>query len=71
MKEKDKIPIKNMRTSIVTIETVNRGKECWYKNKKHFLCYETNDFKLISKRKDLKEVFCVKINQVSYVRKKT
>jgi len=51
-------------------ETINKGKECWYNDEKHFLVYESENLKLITKRKDLKKVFCVNANKVSYVRKK-
>lgn len=63
-------PIRNNEPSKVTREVINRGKECWYKDKKHYLVYETDTFKLISKNKDLTGVFCVPVNTVSYVRKK-
>lgn len=53
------------------IETVNRGKECWYKDEKHYIVYEADKITLITKRKDLTKVFCVQKKQVTYVRKKT
>lgn len=68
--QNDEFPIFNNEPSKVTIETVNRGKECWYKDKKHYLVYEADNFKLISKNKDLSKVFSVPVNQVSYVREK-
>jgi hypothetical protein len=69
-KEKNEFPIFNNDPAKITIETINRGKECWYKDKRHYLVYEADNFKLISKNKDLSKVFSVPVNQVSYVRKK-
>ena len=69
-KEQNDIPIRNNETPKITKETINRGKECWYKDKRHFLVYEADTFKLISKNEDLSKVFSVPVNQVSYVRKK-
>jgi hypothetical protein len=68
--QNDEFPIFNNEPAKVTIETVNRGKECWYKDKKHYLVYESEMFKLISKNKDLSKVFSVPVNQVNYVRQK-
>jgi len=53
------------------VETVNKGKECWYKDEKHFIVYEADNITLITKSKDLTKVFCVQKKQVTYVRKKT
>lgn len=66
----NKIPLRTTDDS-VTKETVNKGKECWYKDEKHFLVLEAETFKLISKNENLTKTFCVTSNQVSYVRKKT
>jgi hypothetical protein len=64
----NKIPLWTTLNS-VTKESVNKGKECWYKDEKHFLVYEADTFKLISKDENLTKIFCVPSNQISYVRK--
>lgn len=66
---KDK-PIRNSESTQPTIETINRGKECWYKDEKHYLVYEADNFKIISKNQDLSKAFSVPVNSVNYVRAK-
>lgn len=69
-KEAEPIPIINSNNPRITIEIVNQGKECWYKNEKHYLVYESDDFKLISKSKKLNKAFAVSPNLVKYVKRK-
>ena len=63
-------PIRNSESIQPTIETINRGKECWYKDKKHYLVYESDNFKIISKNQDLSKAFSVPVNSINYVRAK-
>jgi hypothetical protein len=61
------IPLISTERKSPTIETINRGKSCFYKNEKHFILYEAKDFKLISKKSNLTKAFCVNSKLVKYV----
>jgi len=68
MTNKDEnLPIRSFEKTDVRIETINRGKTCFYKNKQYYIVYETNDFKLISNNEDLTKSFSVKPKEVKYV----
>ncbi len=69
MKIKKKTPEKKYHSKETSIETVNKGKICYYKGEIHYIVYETMSFKLISKNKDLTKVFSVNPNEFSYVKK--
>jgi hypothetical protein len=62
------IPIISSEKKSPKIETINRGNPCFYKDNEHFIVYETNDFKLISKYPDLSNAFSVKPKDVNYVK---
>lgn len=67
---KDKMPhVFITDISKPTIETINKGKPCYFKGEIHYIVYETLDFKLISKNKDLSKVFSVNPKDFSYVKK--
>ncbi len=65
--KEDDLSIRSIQETDVRIETINRGKTCFYKNEQYFIVYETIDFKLISKNKDLSKSFSVKPKEVTYV----
>lgn len=69
MKKKE-VPIIFDSHSKVSIETVNRGNPCYYRDKQYYLVYEASSFTLIARNKDLTGVFSVKRTEVDYVKTK-
>lgn len=55
-----KVKIKNTDLQGDNWQTINKGKPIYYKEVKHWIVYEFDDYVMISRNKEMTSVYCVK-----------
>lgn len=65
MSKSKKIPITKKVNEGINSNNINEGKPIYYKNELHYIVYEFGENMLISKSKELNNVYCVKKNKTS------